>query len=108
MNNRWDSIYETGAYKKQWDYKYPSQELVAIVAALGVPEAGVALDIGCGAGRDGIFLAQCGYGVVAVTKEQIENFFPDSIFKRGPFLPLAMVSDAGELEGNIVVLHKIA
>lgn len=192
--NHWDSIYESGAYKRQWDYKYPSQELVATVATLGVAEAVMALDLGCGAGRDAIFLAQCGFkvigvdisqkaidiaqeraaeagiivdwrcgsalelpvadesldfisdrgcfhlisenereqysleiarvlktdgtfllrgfgskhahGVGKVTKEQIEKFFPDTKFAKGPFLPLAMVADAGELEGNIVVMKR--
>ena len=192
--NHWDRIYETGAYKRQWDYKYPSQELVATVAIKGVPEKGVALDVGCGAGRDAIFLAKCGYrvigidisdkaieiakeraaeagvdiewhvgnvlelpladqsvdfvtdrgcfhliseddrakyaqeiyrvlkpegnlllrgfgcghahGIVPVTHEQIEKFFPSAQFQKGPFLPIALVADAGELEGNIMVMQK--
>lgn len=193
--NHWDRIYETGAYKRQWDYKFPSQELVTTVAVKGVPQNGIALDVGCGAGRDAIFLAQCGYkviaidisekaieiakerateaqvevewrcgnvlelsitdqsvefitdrgcfhlisendrakyaqeitrvlkpggtlllrgfgcqhahGIVAVTQEQIDKYFPSGQFKKGPFLKIALVSDAGELEGNMVVMEKL-
>lgn len=192
--NHWDRIYETGAYKSQWDYKYPSQELAATIAYQGVPVNGEALDVGCGAGRDAIFLAQSGYkvigldlsekaleiaderakvadveikwicgnvlelpiesesidfvndrgcfhaisetdrpqyvreitrvlkpggkillrgfgclhshGVTPVTEEQINQLFSSIEFRKGPFLKLAMVSDAGEIEGNIVIIQK--
>lgn len=63
----WDAAYSNGDYLRHWDYKYPSQELVATVAAFGVPSKGsVALDVGCGAGREAIFLAQCGFRVIGI------------------------------------------
>lgn len=62
----WTESYTSGDYLKQWDYEVPSQELVAIVAALGVPPDGVSLDLGCGAGREAIFLARCGFRSIGI------------------------------------------
>lgn len=62
----WDRAYESGEYLAHWDYRHPSPELIAMVAARLVPAEGVALDIGCGAGREAIFLAQCGFRVIGV------------------------------------------
>jgi SAM-dependent methyltransferase len=62
---RWNEQYETGAYKANWDISHPSQELVAVVAALGMVGA-VALDVGCGAGTEVVFLAQAGFRAIGV------------------------------------------
>ena len=62
----WDDAYASGSYQKYWDYSYPSQELVAVVAALDLPRGAVALDVGCGAGREAVFLAQTGFRVIGV------------------------------------------
>src|SRR4051794_26827266 len=62
----WEKMYETGEFA-HWDFVAPSSELVATIAVLGLPQPGeVALDIGCGAGREAIFLAQCGYRTIGV------------------------------------------
>ncbi|MDN4595426.1 class I SAM-dependent methyltransferase [Polycladomyces subterraneus] len=62
----WEKMYETGEFA-YWDFVAPSSELVATIAVLGLPQPGeVALDIGCGAGREAIFLAQCGYRTIGV------------------------------------------
>jgi ubiquinone/menaquinone biosynthesis C-methylase UbiE len=69
MSN-WDAAYKSGEYLSHWDYRVPSQELVATVAALNFPAGSVALDIGCGAGREAIFLAQSGFRVYGVDFSQ--------------------------------------
>lgn len=58
---KWDDAYASGSYLKEWDYAHPSQELVSFVATANLPRSNVALDVGCGAGREAIFLAKCGY-----------------------------------------------
>jgi len=60
----WDHSYVSGDYREHWEYAFPSQELVAIVAAQ--TERGAALDVGCGAGREAVFLAQCGFDTIGV------------------------------------------
>jgi hypothetical protein len=41
-----------------------------------------------------------------VDEPEIDEHFDDRKFSRGSVLPLVMLSDAGVLEGNIVVLRK--
>jgi len=62
----WNDAYVTGAYRQHWDFSHPSQELATALASGLVPVDGVVLDIGCGAGRDAIFAAQCGFEVFGV------------------------------------------
>jgi ubiquinone/menaquinone biosynthesis C-methylase UbiE len=57
----WDNQYRKEEHLRRWDYRYPSPELVSVVVAGLVPSGGATLDIGCGAGREAIFLAQCGF-----------------------------------------------
>jgi ubiquinone/menaquinone biosynthesis C-methylase UbiE len=63
---KWDDAYSSGSYRKEWDYAHASQELVSFVATAGMPRGSVALDVGCGSGREAIFLATCGYSVIGV------------------------------------------
>jgi len=58
----WDKAYHTGDYRKHWHYSRPSQELATLLAT-GIVKRGQALDIGCGAGTETVFLAQAGFKV---------------------------------------------
>ncbi|MFK7696617.1 class I SAM-dependent methyltransferase [Paenibacillus sp. HJGM_3] len=62
----WDEVYTSGNFRDYWDLPYPSQELVAFVASMDLPSNIAALDVGCGAGSEAIFLAQRGYRVIGV------------------------------------------
>lgn len=65
-NKDWDEEYITGEYRNMWDMPYPSQELVTFIASLDFSGDSVALDIGCGAGREAIFLAQQNFQTIGV------------------------------------------
>jgi ubiquinone/menaquinone biosynthesis C-methylase UbiE len=62
----WELVYETGDFRKHWDYRVPSQELVTFLACNLLPRGEKVLDVGCGAGREAIFLAQCGFCAIGV------------------------------------------
>lgn len=61
----WNRQYETGDYAKKWDIGGPSPDLVATVSVLGL-RSGTALDLGCGAGAESIYLAARGLKVIGV------------------------------------------
>lgn len=63
---KWDDAYSSGLYRREWDYAQTSQELVSFVATADLPRGSVALDVGCGAGREAIFLAKSGFSVIGV------------------------------------------
>jgi ubiquinone/menaquinone biosynthesis C-methylase UbiE len=44
---------------------------------------------------------------VKVDEAEIDRYFDEAWFSRGPVLPLVMLSDGGVLEGNIVVLRRL-
>lgn len=66
----WNNAYRTGTYQNFWGISYPSQELVAFVASLYPTEASTALDVGCGAGQEAIFLAQQGFTVIGIDQSE--------------------------------------
>jgi ubiquinone/menaquinone biosynthesis C-methylase UbiE len=61
----WETAYESGEYK-HWEFKYPSPELTALVAANALRKEARALDVGSGGGLDAIFLAQHGFNVMGI------------------------------------------
>jgi ubiquinone/menaquinone biosynthesis C-methylase UbiE len=62
----WDVAYKTGKFNLLWENDIPTPELVATVATQDISKGKVALDIGCGAGTEALFLGQCGYHVHAI------------------------------------------
>jgi ubiquinone/menaquinone biosynthesis C-methylase UbiE len=63
---KWDEAYLSGSYRKEWEYDHASQELTSFVATADLPRGSVALDVGCGAGREAIFLAALEYSVIGI------------------------------------------
>ena len=61
----WSDEYASAAYKR-WTLAYPSQELVGVIALLGLDPGSIALDVGCGAGVELVFLAQHGFKAIGV------------------------------------------
>ena len=62
----WDEAYASGVYRSEWESSEPSQELVCWLAAARLPRGTRVLDLGCGAGREAIFMAGCGLKVTGV------------------------------------------
>ena len=57
---RWNEDYTSRAYNR-WTLGHPSQELVGVIATLGLVPGSVALDVGCGVGVELVFLAKHGF-----------------------------------------------
>jgi ubiquinone/menaquinone biosynthesis C-methylase UbiE len=55
----WNKAYVSGNYRNHWHYSKPSQELATLLAS-GIVGKGYALDLGCGAGVETMFLAENG------------------------------------------------
>jgi ubiquinone/menaquinone biosynthesis C-methylase UbiE len=66
LHEYWEDAYGSGDYRVHWDYAYPSQELVTIIALGLIPTGASVLDVGCGAGREAVFLAQSGFNVIGL------------------------------------------
>jgi ubiquinone/menaquinone biosynthesis C-methylase UbiE len=56
----WDNAYLSNEYRKHWHYSNPSQELATLLATV-IVRKGSALDLGCGAGVETMFLAENGF-----------------------------------------------
>ena len=113
----WNESYATGAYRQHWDYSHPSQELATALASGLVPAGGVVLDIGCGAGRDAIFAAQCGFqafGVdlssqaIAIAQEQAQKAGVSVVWQVGSATQLPIHDTTIDLASDRGCLHHIA
>ncbi len=62
----WDLSYRDGSYLDHWDPPETPPELVAAVDAGRFPAGCSVVDLGCGAGREAIFLAEQGCKVIGV------------------------------------------
>jgi len=62
---RWNEDYTSRAYNR-WTLGHPSQELVGVIATLGLVPGSVALDVGCGVGVELVFLAKLGFKAIGI------------------------------------------
>jgi len=62
---RWNEDYTSRAYNR-WTLGHPSQELVGVIATLGLIPGSIALDVGCGVGVDLLFLAKHGFKAIGL------------------------------------------
>lgn len=113
----WEDTYVSGDYKQHWEYAVPSQELVAVVAAQAPVERGTALDVGCGAGREAVFLAQCGFDVIGVdisskameiAKQRAWDAGVEADFRVGSFFELPVDDQSVDFVNDRGALHLVA
>lgn len=62
----WDRFYEDRERKVPFFENKPDENLAVYVSEQMVPAGGKALDLGCGPGRNAIFLSRCGFSVDAL------------------------------------------
>lgn len=112
----WNALYASGEYRQHWEFAHPSSELVAFVAAGSWPSGAVALDVGCGAGREAIFLASQGFHVTGVdlseealkiARERAEKAGVRVEWKQGNALALPVPDASVELINDRGCFHMI-
>ncbi len=64
--SRWEREYGSGGYREKWDTLDAAADLVGFVAAGTTPEGETALDLGCGAGSNSVFMATVGLRVFGI------------------------------------------
>ena len=62
----WDDAYRSSDHLEHWELPGPAPELVRLLRSDEVTCHGVAVDLGCGGGRDAIHLAERGFRVLGV------------------------------------------
>lgn len=62
----WDRAYRAGDHLDHWEAPAVPGELAALLAAGLVGRGATALDVGCGAGQEAVFLAAAGLSVIGV------------------------------------------
>lgn len=70
----WDRAYADGDHEEHWEPPRVPAELAALVAAGAIPTDRPVLDVGCGSGREAVFLAAHGAPVIGVdsSREAVE------------------------------------
>lgn len=68
--NFWDLAYADGDHLEHWQSLAPPPELAAAIALGQVREEALALDVGCGAGAEAIFLASQGFRALGIDSSQ--------------------------------------
>lgn len=71
LDSFWDRAYRDGDHLEHWEPERPPEELTALMA-LGVVTSGdTAVDIGCGAGTEALYLATLGLTVIGVDSSEV-------------------------------------
>lgn len=113
----WNEAYRDGTYLKNWDYQYASQELIGLLLLLNLNEQSTLLDLGCGAGRDAIYLSQLGYNVhgvdfseeaIRIAIERAKEMKTKTHFQVANVLSLPFPNESFELISDRACFHHIA
>lgn len=108
----WDEAYINGSFRDMWDLSYPSQELVAFLATINFPKETVGLDVGCGAGRETVFLAQYGLHMMAealrVAAELAKEAGVHVDWRHGNVLDLPVEDQSVDIVNDHGCFHSIA
>ena len=111
----WDNSYKSGDYRKHWHYSNPSQELATFLASIELRK-GKALDIGCGAGVETMYLAENGfqtYGLdisgkaIKIAKALAEKRKLRSDFRVGTVLNMPYPNASFDLLNDRGCLHNL-
>lgn len=70
----WDDAYRCADHLEHWELPGPAPELVRLLSSGEVESGGVAVDLGCGGGRDAIHLAERGFRVLGVDVSPVALF----------------------------------
>jgi SAM-dependent methyltransferase len=113
---QWDEAYRTGEYQQRWGLSHPSQELVGFAATLDSSNGKVAVDAGCGAGTEAIFLAQCGfqtYGfdqsieALKIATKRVENSRLPVTFQQADILAIPLAEQTVDLINDRGCFHVL-
>jgi ubiquinone/menaquinone biosynthesis C-methylase UbiE len=112
----WEKAFKTDIHT-YWDTGRPTPELVAVMAFKGLPEPGqTALDIGCGTGRETVFLAKLGYRAIGVdmtktalekARRRAEQAGVDVDFREGNVLEMPVADASVDFANDCGCFHVI-
>lgn len=113
----WNDAYRGGVFMSQWDYDLPSQELIGALSALTLPVGSAALDLGCGGGRDAIYLSENGFSVtgidlapaaIEIAKQRAQEVGATVTWTVGDVLNLPFLDKTFDLVTDRACFHHIA
>lgn len=111
---RYRRVYEAGA--EFWEKPIPTEALVSFLAGQKVRNGARAVDLGCGEGRDSIFLAKKGFKVLGIdasrsgmrrTKERLEKEKATAELLMADVTNLPVKNQTFDLAVNVGCLHMI-